>query len=250
MNKMIHCERGFSKKGFTLIELIIAMMVSAFVIAALYSAYVTQSRVYTSQEAVAEMQQNIRGAMVALSRDIRLAGYDTIGTAGAGFVDPVAGDTFSNGDTTPITEAVTTDATHISFTSDLDRDGTIDQLAQDIDGNGNFDLNEIEQISYRLEGTNLERYSTIIGGNEWEIIAEDILNLEFYYLDSSGGPTTNPEDITVVHVSILAQSNSVDETFENAHSYQTPGGDTWNVAGSNRRTRFLTTAIQCRNAGI
>jgi type IV pilus assembly protein PilW len=72
-----------NKKGFTLIELLVAMVVSSAVMAVIYSTYRAQLKSHITQQKQIEMQQNARAAMYAMERDIRLAGYDPTGDAGA-----------------------------------------------------------------------------------------------------------------------------------------------------------------------
>jgi type IV pilus assembly protein PilW len=65
-----------NQKGVTLIELMVALVICAIVIAAIYRFYIAQTRAYTVQDQVAETQQGIRSAMEILIRDIRMAGSD------------------------------------------------------------------------------------------------------------------------------------------------------------------------------
>lgn len=65
----------FNKKGVTLIELLVALVISGVIIAGIYRMFVGQTRAYTVQEQVVEVQQNIRGAMELILRDVRMAGY-------------------------------------------------------------------------------------------------------------------------------------------------------------------------------
>lgn len=244
---MKNIQKNTMPPGFTLIELLIVMAISTIIVAAVYSAYVTQNKIYNSQEAVAEMQQNLRAGLVALTRDIRMSGYDLLATADSGFVDNVS---FSDGATpTPQTETVFSSSTQIAFTADLDGDGTIDVLPEDIDGNTIIDMTEMEQIAYRLNGTNLERYSTTTGTTEWQIIAEDIDNLEFQYLDQTGTPTADLDDVYTITVSILARSGRSEPDFNNNQTYSTASGASWTV-NDNFRRRFLTRTIHCRNMGL
>ena len=68
---------GIIKKdnGLTLIELLIALVVSGILIAALYRTVINQQKTYTVQEQVAETQQNLRVAIDQMTREIRMAGY-------------------------------------------------------------------------------------------------------------------------------------------------------------------------------
>jgi prepilin-type N-terminal cleavage/methylation domain-containing protein len=65
----------FNKKGVTLIELLVGLVISGVIIAGIYRMFIGQSRAYTIQEQVVEVQQNIRGAMELILRDVRMAGY-------------------------------------------------------------------------------------------------------------------------------------------------------------------------------
>jgi prepilin-type N-terminal cleavage/methylation domain-containing protein len=65
-----------NKKGITLIELLIALVISGVIVAAIYRMFVSQTRSYTVQDQVAEVQQNVRNAMELLVRDIRMAGFN------------------------------------------------------------------------------------------------------------------------------------------------------------------------------
>jgi len=70
-------EFSLNKKGITLIELLVAMIISAAVIAGIYRVFVAQTRAYTVQEQVVEVQQGTRSAMEILLRDLRMAGFDS-----------------------------------------------------------------------------------------------------------------------------------------------------------------------------
>jgi type IV pilus assembly protein PilW len=63
-------------KGFTLVEIMIALALSGIVMAAIYTAFLSQQRSYLAQEQVSEMQQNIRAGVDILTREIRMAGCD------------------------------------------------------------------------------------------------------------------------------------------------------------------------------
>jgi prepilin-type N-terminal cleavage/methylation domain-containing protein len=66
----------FDAKGVTLIELLVALVISGIIVAAIYRLFVAQTRSYTVQDQVAEVQQNVRNAVELLVRDIRMAGFD------------------------------------------------------------------------------------------------------------------------------------------------------------------------------
>jgi len=69
-----------NEKGITLIELLVALVICGVVIAGVYRVFVAQSKAYTVQDQVVEVQQGIRSAMEILIRDLRMAGFDSDGT--------------------------------------------------------------------------------------------------------------------------------------------------------------------------
>ena len=84
---MISFEKIRGQKGFTLVELLIAMVVASIVMASIYAVYRSQTAAHRTQQLVVQMQQNIRAALYLLEREIRMAGYSiTDPPAAAGFV--------------------------------------------------------------------------------------------------------------------------------------------------------------------
>lgn len=62
-------------RGVTLIELLIALVISAILIAAIYRTFIGQQKTYIVQEQVIDMQQNARVAINRMMREIRMAGF-------------------------------------------------------------------------------------------------------------------------------------------------------------------------------
>ena len=62
-------------KGVTLLELLIALLISAILIAGIYRTFIYQQRTYATQEQVADMQQNVRVAINRMIREIRMVGF-------------------------------------------------------------------------------------------------------------------------------------------------------------------------------
>lgn len=69
-------ENRINARGLTLLELLIALVIFAIAIGGIYRIFVFQSRAYTVQDQVVEVQQGTRSAMEILLRDLRMAGYD------------------------------------------------------------------------------------------------------------------------------------------------------------------------------
>ena len=100
------------ESGFTLVELLIAMTIGLIILTALSSTFLMQRKAYDVQEQIVEMVQTARAAMDMMTREIRMAGYDPTGSAGAGIV------------------SVATDKIYI--TMDLDGDGVLDDSNEHI----------------------------------------------------------------------------------------------------------------------
>ena len=66
----------FNRKGITLIELLVALVIAAITLAGIYKVFVSQTKTYAIQDQVVEVQQSVRGAMEILLRDLRMAGFN------------------------------------------------------------------------------------------------------------------------------------------------------------------------------
>lgn len=229
------------ERGFTLVELMIAMVVSSFVIAAIYSAYRVQQRQYTNQTQVVEMQQNLRSAMLFMTSELRMAGYDPQGTAGAGFL------------TATSSRVQFTKDTENGTTPDRDGDGALTGNWENIifgfrpsDDTDNDGIADSGAASLRASLDNGVTYPVII--------ADNIHAIEFNYTMSDGTTTNAPadlSDISSVTISILARSRNADQNFNNSFTYTTGGGTNWGSPfNDNYRRRLLIANIKCRNMGL
>ena len=63
------------QKGLSLIELMIAIALSIFIVAAMISLFVNSKQNYRMNENMSRMQENARFAMSFISRDVRMADY-------------------------------------------------------------------------------------------------------------------------------------------------------------------------------
>jgi type IV pilus assembly protein PilW len=231
--------------GFTLVELMITMAISGIVIAAIYSAYISQQRTYLAQEQVAEMQQNIRAAMDIMTREIRMAGYDPTRDANAGITTAQVGqisftlDIIDTSGATPFVSDGKTDGPgeiiDFGFSADAD---------QDNDRNGIPDI-VIDGVPMALH---LGRQTGGAGG--YEAIAENFQAIEFRYLDNDGNVTTTLDDIRVVQISLLARAAQEDRNFTDTTTYTTASGIDLGPFNDNYRRRFQITTVQLRNMGL
>lgn len=107
-----------SKKGFTIVELLVAMAIAGVVAIGIWSAYKAQKTLMTAQEVVTDLQQNLRSSIFTMTQDIRMAGYDPTmnGNFGITFV--------GFRDLNNVNNAAGNSA--IQFTADYDGDGVVD----------------------------------------------------------------------------------------------------------------------------
>ena len=204
-------------KGFTLVELLVAMAISLIVMASIGYLYYSQQKSYVAQEQISAMQQNLRAAMYYMEREIRMAGCDPTQNANSGII--------------------TATANSINFTEDIDDDGiiganeNITYSLYDSGGDGDTDL-----------GRNTG------GGNQ--LLAENIDALDFVYLDSNGGPPATISDIRSVQVTIVARVGRPDPGYTNTNAYfnqQDPVNPILAAQNDSFRRRRLTTTIKFRN---
>jgi type IV pilus assembly protein PilW len=164
--------------GFGLIELLVAILISGIVLAALYTVFVSQETAFSSQEQVAEMNQNIRAALDLMTREIRLAGYRT-----------------STGTFNGIQTAT---ATSVGILADLDQNGDT--------------LGTNENITYSYNAGTLQ----ILRNSGTSVpVADNIQDLRFVYTLKDGTPTSTPAvlaDIRKVTISVTARTAYPDRT--------------------------------------
>jgi prepilin-type N-terminal cleavage/methylation domain-containing protein len=65
-------------KGLSLVELLVALVVSSILMAAVYRTFISQQKTYVVQEQVVDMQQNARAAIGRMMREIRMAGFGNV----------------------------------------------------------------------------------------------------------------------------------------------------------------------------
>jgi type IV pilus assembly protein PilW len=221
----------YSNQGFTMVELLVAMVVALLALGAIYSTFQGQLKSYVMQGETAAMHQNIRAAMFYMQREVRMAGCDPTGNASAGII--------------------TANATSINFTEDV----IGDTPGSDSDG-ATDDANE--NITYALSANNLVRDTG--GGNQ--TVAQNIDAIDFVYLDGSSPPNVlNPgggnvplaslDQIRSVEVTIVARTGRSTLASKNNNAYLNQRG--FQILGpqnDNFSRRRLTAWIKCRNLGI
>ena len=206
-----------SKKGFTLIELMVALAVTSILLAGIYTTYITQLKSHLTQQLLVEMQQSMRGSMQLIEREIRMAGYDPDHSAGAGIVT-MQGNTFR-------------------FTMDLDGDGNVTGTNEDV------------RYGINISGS-LGR--EVSGGGGLQPLAEFTDALNFVYLDRDGNITTDPLAVKSVQVTIVSRSSQVVPAMffrqTDNQTYRNQQGQIILPARNDQFRRMaVTTDIKCRN---
>jgi type IV pilus assembly protein PilW len=262
-----------AEKGFSLIELTIAMGISTFVLAAIYVNHRYQTQSYVAQEHVSDMQQNLRAAMYVLSRDLRMAGYDPLvrdDKSNDGFDNDCDGLVDEAGELVGILEAK---ADYVKFNMNLydgvdnDSDGDKDEP----DEAGLLDLqhpfadlepcgpNEVVAYALFTTGQGVRCLGRQTAGGTLQAVAENIDALDFVYLDEDGdvlddgnGNATDDRDkIRSVQITMVARSRKEEgKIFEKSEFRNLQEKTVFQAPGDHFRRLSQKMEIRCRNLGI
>lgn len=175
-------------EGFTLVEFMVSMGIGMVILAAVTTTFMSQTRIYNAQEQINELQQNARGALDIISRELKMAGYKP---NGGGF----------NG--------VTYSTSQLMVQADLDSDGAISTGST-----------ANEQITYAYDSAN-QRITRAVGTGGAQVLAEHITAFTFGYLDSTGTATTVSANIRQVSISITAITAKADPNYTADGGYRT-----------------------------
>ena len=152
---------SLNKRGITLIELLIAFVILAITVAAIYRIFITQTRAYTVQDQVVDVQQTIRTAMEIMVRDLRMAQFH-YNSPSSNLLD--TGKAFNMLDNplqiTPSANSLTVEYEYYNAGPPL--------------------KSERHRVDYALNGTELRRTLTIDGGGgAFEILLGNVQALSF-----------------------------------------------------------------------
>ena len=200
-------------RGFTLVEMVLALAISTIVLAAVYSVFTIANKNFTTQNVAANVQQNLRSAIRLMARDIRHAG-----------LDPSDSDNFG-----------------ITYASQSKIRFTMDSISGSGDFNGIVDEANWEEITYDFQGNQVMQtlYETVTTSTaDTAALISNITNLNFAYfdadntdlIDSGLSPPRVPDDK-------LAEIRTVE--IEVTH--QEPAGRDEMVS------RTLKRRVECRN---
>jgi len=218
--------RHLTPKGFTLVELLIAMVIGGILMAGVIKLFSTEIKTHNTQFAVSSLQQNMRAAMDYIIRHTRMAGYDPA-YIGAGFNDTLAN--------------------RLDFTCDI---GTLNDASttNDQTPNGRIDNHWNEKVVFRLIGSNLVRVKP---SNIPITVAENIEAVNFRYLDKNGVDTTNKKDVRSVQITLIGRNDpntAMMTNYVDNKVYTNQRGDVILPAQNDHVRRLLLTAeVKCRN---
>ena len=176
-------------RGLTLIEVLMALVLSAILLAVLVSFFIGQQRHYNVRTQVAAMQENTRTGLDFMGRELSMTGYDPTETAGAGVVVATA---------------------------------TTVQVTMDLDGNGDT-TGADEDVTYALFNNDGRPSLGRTVGGATELVAENIAALQFTYVLDDDTVTATPADpaqIRAVDITLTGRTAQPDPHFEANNGYR------------------------------
>jgi type IV pilus assembly protein PilW len=179
--------------GFTLVEMMVSIGIGMVVIAAVTTTFMSQTKIYNAQEQVNEMEQNARGALDVITRELKMAGYkaNTGPVYGLGAL------------------GVNLDSTKLVIEADLNSDNSIDGTA-----------GSQERISYAYNNST-NQITRRLGSGTSDVFADNITAFNFTYLKSDGSTATLASDIRQVAVEITARTAAPDPNYSANGGYRT-----------------------------
>lgn len=226
--KTIRKNRPRGQGGVTLVDILVGLAMASVLLTAVVSLFTSMGRSYTIQNVAADTQQVTRAGVEVMIQEIRMAGFNPVGSTATGIVDNFNSDNgFHEQHDGNITS---TDAQNFAFTMDADMDGRIDHCIDAVPAEcpAVDDNIENELIAYRFNNDALQKYRS--ASARWENLTEqNVSGLSFTYYDGDGAVTTAVDSIRSVEISMTIQQ----------------------PAGRGRVvSRTYTTRVRCRNIGL
>ena len=253
-------------RGFTLVEVLVALAIDFVVLAGIYAAFYSQQKSHVKEQLVVDAQQNVRGAATFMTSEIRLAGMQRKGTTVAGILTAGPNSfqfTLDRNEDDDITDAYENIEYGFSAAVDADANGTADAGAAPITrfSDTNDDIaNNIHAIAFayafdndrdgELDFIDVAPLNGRLDPGE-EIWAYDSPTLGAVGLDTNNADGTalpeviNFDRIRAVRIWLLARTKNPlrgDPTTKNF----TVGNKTVSVT-DNYQYRLLTSTVKCRN---
>jgi type IV pilus assembly protein PilW len=274
MNSLLH-----SRRGFTLVELLVALAISGIIAAALLQIFLSDTKSFRIQTQVVDMQQTLRAGLNLFCEELRMAGDDPLGTAGSELVDIRSRDLNNNLD--PAGNSA------ITFSIDNDRNGTIDDPGEIISysiydfpvdtPDGRTDLGRAAGAGRQLLAENIDAlglayafdlnrdndFDSSPAGNLIWAVDTDNDNFLDTALDTNDDGVIDTNDaaegtllptlvgldsIRAVKIWMLVRSAQPDQQYNNTNTYVVANRRI--VPGDSFRRRVLTTTVTFRNLGL
>jgi len=227
-------------KGFTLVELMIAVAISGIALTAIYQMFIGQRKTYSLQNEIVQMQQNVRACEHMMVREIRMAGYEVPDIYVK--VD-VPGESFSDGVKDAFEEAT---SQSIAFTSDVDGDGKMETIRYSLKNNslvrerwrwdtpkGNWKRSGgARSMSENIEGLNFNYW--ILADNDGDSYVDE----EGEHLFTNQPGKEGRKNIRIVRLTLTAKSTRPDPNYVHP------------VHGDHFRRITLSSSIKPRNMGF
>ena len=189
---MIARLRAPVSKGYTLIEVVVALGLSLLTLSAVYSLYVTELKAQIVRENMLDMHQQARVVVDLVSREILMAGYDPRGVN-------------EDSDLTNNFYGITYDPAQLIIKSDLNGNGTPSNANESIV----FSLDSVTHTLRRNTG----------GGRQ--PFGENIESFVVQYWDQDGNPTTDSLSIRQVGITVTARTADPDPNYSDNGGYRT-----------------------------
>jgi type IV pilus assembly protein PilW len=234
-----------SQKGFSLIELMVAMAIASVLMAGIYTFYHNQLKTHITQQEMVDMQQDARAAMYMMTREIRMAGYDpqntgaTIRTAN---VAQMAFDSDSDGTADGVINA-NSERFYYALSNDADRDGLADGTPCNL-VRGGWD-NSLNPEDLNPVALNIDALNFVYLDNDGNTLNDD----------GNGNVTSSLADIRSVQITLVARSGDVVPVLMRKHTDNTiytnqQGTVILPAQNDNFRRIRLTATVKVRNLGL
>ena len=188
-------------RGFTLVEMLIAMAVGLTVLGTMYGVFTVQNKTFGNQEEIVAMQQSVRAGMDMMAREIGMAGYDPV-RVNCSKCSPPTYSFFG----------VTVNASQLQIKADLNGDGAIDASSQE---------NTVYAIASDATAANPnnKKITRDIGGGA-QTFVENVESFTFEYLKSDGTIAAASADVRRIRITITGRTAKPDPSYSANGGYR------------------------------
>ena len=199
-------------RGFTLVEMLIAMAVGLVVLGAMYSTFTIQQKTFANQEEIVAMQQSVRAGMDMMAREIGMAGYDPCSVN-------------SDSDLSNNFSGVTVNSTQLQIMADLDGNDPLGNNCQSpykgIDATGQENIIYALASDATAANPNNKKITRNIGAGAQSFV-ENVESFTFDYLKSDGiTQATVSADVRQIRITITGRTAKPDPSYPANGGYRT-----------------------------